>query len=653
MLFMHQTLQLKPLAHQLKSAGILMVLMLLLNACGAGQYLSKGDKRFEQEQFQRAIEFYKQGLGKAGNPGEVNYKIAEAYRRSNRLAEAEPYYKGALDANFRKEDTYYHYGLALKANGKYEEALRQLQDYTRVGTNTQLKAQAAREVENLSTLSSILRKSAAYKITNLEALNTDASEFAPYVLENELVFSSTRGPGKEYMGNGEGFLDLYATTLTDSAAEMGGAVRPYENINVEGLHEALATFTNDGTTMIFARGNEGTKKGRQNVDLFLSNFRSGAWTTPQILSISDRGAWDSSPAFSPDGKTLYFSSSRKGGLGGNDIYKTTLDDNGRFSSPENLGPDINTPGNESFVSVGPDGTLYIASDGLPGLGNLDLFRIENGKPVNMGPPINSPGDDFGIYLGKGNTGFFSSNRAGGKGGDDLYRFVRTDRKLVNFFVDGTLYQQREGAGQQRTVVHNHTVVLQDANGQQLRTATTDANGQFTFELDSAATYSLVAEKPGFFTARQQISTVGKMPAQADLTEEENEVRLTATLVLNEIVKEKAIVLENIFYDFDKANIRPDAAQELDKLVQVLNDNPGISIELSSHTDARGSDVYNEDLSQRRAESAVEYIISKGIDRSRITARGYGESRPVVRNAKTEEEHQRNRRTEFKVVRIQE
>ncbi|WP_161889688.1 OmpA family protein [Pontibacter russatus] len=649
---MHATLPLKTIAQQLKTISAFLLLLLLLGGC-AGQYISKGDKRFGEEQYERAIEFYKQGLGSAGNAGEVNYKIAEAYRLSNRIAEAAPFYKAALDANFRKEDAYYYYGIALKANGQYEEALRQLQDYVRVGTSPQLKAQAAREVENLSTISTILKKSTPYEIENLEALNSEASEFAPYVRENELVFSSTRGPGKEYMGNGEGFLDLYTATLTDSAAAMGGAVRPYENINAENIHDALATFTNEGTTMIFARGNQGTKKGRRNVDLFLSNLRSGAWTTPQILSISDREAWDSSPAFSPDGKTLYFSSNRKGGLGGNDIYKTTLDDKGRFSTPENLGPDINTPGNESFVSVGPDGTVYIASDGLPGLGSLDLFRIENGKPVNMGQPINSPGDDFGIYIGEGNIGYFSSNREGGKGGDDIYRFVRTDRKLVNFFVDGILYQQRDGAGQQRTVVPDNTVLLQDANGKVLTMASTDANGQFTFALDSASTYSLVSEKPGFFTARERITTVGKMPSQQELTKDVNEVRLTAELVLNEIVKEKAIVLENIFYDFDKADIRPDAALELDKLVQVLEDNPGISIELSSHTDARGSDVYNEDLSQRRAESAVEYIISKGIDRSRITAKGYGESRPVVRNADTEEEHQRNRRTEFKVVRIQE
>ncbi|MFD2513916.1 OmpA family protein [Pontibacter locisalis] len=649
---MYLTLHVRHLAHQLKAAALLVLLVVFLSSCGASKTISKGDKKFEQEQYESAIEFYTKALDKADNPGEVNYKIAEAYRLSNRISQAEPYYKAALDANYRKEDAYFYYGLALKANGQYDKAMGQFQDYLRVGSNPELKARAAREIESFSSVRDILDRGPRYEIQNLEALNTDASEFAPAIRNDELVFSSTRGADKIYLGNGEGFIDIFATPLTDSLAALGGNVRKYEGINLEGMHDALPTFTDEGRTMVFARSNEGTKKGRQNVDLFISFFRSGAWSEAKPLSINDPRAWDSSPAFSPDGKTFYFSSNRKGGLGGNDIYKSTLDDNGRFSTPENLGPSINTPGNESFVSVGPDGTLYIASDGLPGLGNLDLFRVENGKPVNMGQPINSPGDDFGIYLQNEYKGFFSSNREGGKGGDDLYFMSKSARKRVNFIVDGTLYQQREGA-KERAAVPNHEVTLQDEAGNAIRSTKTGESGQFTFALDTASTYFLISEKPGFFTARQRISTVGKMPKQEELTEEENEVRLTATLVLNEIVKEKPIVLENIFYDFDKADIRPDAALELDKLVQVLQDNPGISIELSSHTDVRGSDAYNLDLSQRRAESAVEYIISKGIDRSRITAKGYGENQLVVKNATTEEEHQRNRRTEFKVVRIQE
>lgn len=647
----------KPITQKLKSISLLLLLVLLLGACGTGKYLSKGDKRFEQEQYERAIGYYKQALSKDSGSGEINYRIAEAYRRSNRIAQAAPYYKAALNGGFKREDTYYYYGLALKANGQYEEALNEFRDYARVGTNPQLKTLAAKEVENFSTVSDIISGDQKYEVHNLAALNTNASEFAPYVLNNELVFSSSRGGGKRYLGNGEGFLDIFAATLTDAAAGLTDsaatvAVHQFKGIDVEGLHDALATFANDGSTMVFARSNEGTKKGRQNVDLFLSLNRNGTWSEPKLLNINDPSAWDSSPAFSPDGKTLYFSSSRKGGLGGNDIYKSTLDDNGRFSAPENLGPGINTAGNESFVSVGPDGVLYIASDGLPGLGNLDLFRVENGTPVNMGQPVNSPGDDFGIFLQDTTAGYFSSNREGGRGNDDLYYFGKPRRKQVVFVIDGTLYQVREGAGQ-RTAVPDRPVVLLDDQGKRIDGVVTIAGGKFSFTLDSASAYSVIAEKPGFFTARQSITTVGKTPPQSELHEGKNEVRLTATLVLNEIVKEKAIVLENIFYDFDKAEIRPDAAVELDKLVQILEDNPKISIELSSHTDARGSDTYNQTLSQRRADSAVEYIISKGIDRSRITAKGYGESRLVVPNATTDEEHQRNRRTEFKVVRVEE
>lgn len=649
---MHQMLLFKNNTLTLKLAGILVVLVLVLSSCGASRSISKGDKRFEQEQYERAITHYKQALGSADNPGEVNYKIAEAYRLSNRLAEAEPFYEAALAANFRQENAYFYYAMALKANGKYEEANKQLQAYLRIGASPQLKALASREVQNFSKLQEILQGNQKFEVQNLENLNSEASEFAPYILDKQLVFSSTRGSGKKYLGNGEGFIDIFATSLTDSLTTMGGDVRKFETINLEGMHDALATFTNDGRTMVFARSNEGTKKGRRNVDLFISHFRSNAWSEPKLISINDVNAWDSSPAFSPDGKTFYFSSDRKGGLGGNDIYRSTIDDNGRFSAPENLGPEINTPGNESFVHVAPDGTLYIASDGLPGLGNLDLFRIENGKPVNMGAPINSSGDDFSIYFENERRGFFSSNREGGKGGDDIYGFTQSTKKQVNFYVDGTVYLQREGA-KDRTLVPNQLVVLQDERGQKLRETTTDAEGKFTFRLDSASTYSVVAERDGFFTARQRITTIGKMPKQEELKDDVTEIAIPATLVLNQIVKEKAIVLENIFYDFDKADIRPDAAKELDKLVEILKDNPRISIELSSHTDERGSDTYNQNLSQRRAESAVEYIISKGISRDRITARGYGESRPVVPNAKTEEEHQRNRRTEFKVVDVRE
>jgi peptidoglycan-associated lipoprotein len=221
---------------------------------------------------------------------------------------------------------------------------------------------------------------------------------------------------------------------------------------------------------------------------------------------------------------------------------------------------------------------------------------------------------------------------------------------VNFYVDVDVREQLPRSTTTKPVAAGQRVVLQGAKGT-LQATVTDPAGKASFKLDTASSYSVLAERNGYFAARQPVVTLGKTPPQSALTQSETDIHLTATLTLVPIVKDKAIVMDNIFYDLDKANIRPDAALELDKLVQTLQDNPRISIELSSHTDVRGKDVYNMDLSDRRAKSAVAYIISKGIDPARITAKGYGETRLVVKNAKTEAEHQRNRRTEFKVTRI--
>ncbi|WP_048825450.1 OmpA family protein [Hymenobacter sp. DG25B] len=353
---------------------------------------------------------------------------------------------------------------------------------------------------------------------------------------------------------------------------------------------------------------------------------------------------------SPDGKTLYFASSRTGGLGGNDLYKATLEEGNRFATPENLGDKINTAGNENFPAVAPDGTLYFSSDGHPGLGKLDIFMVDKGVVKNLAAPINSTADDFAPFFTAKDMGVFSSNRSGGKGSDDLYLFRKKPRKLVTLYADGTVLE-RDPKTRQTKPLAGEDVVLLGRNGQRLQETKAGPDGKFTFKLDTATTYALVADRPGYFTARQTLSTIGKVPPQDQLPNEQNDIRLPVTLTLDKIVVNKAIVVENIFYDFNKWNIRPDAALELDKLVETLNDNPKITIELSSHTDSRGKDAYNLNLSQKRAQSAVDYIISKGIDKSRITARGYGETRPVIKNARKEEEHQRNRRTEFKVTRI--
>ncbi len=634
--------------------SILLILWagLLLTATSCGPFRSsvkKGDSDVAQGKYQPAIAHYQAALKKGKNLGPIHFKLAEAYRLSNRLPQTPDHYKAALDLGAKNEETLFRYGMALKAAGNYDAARQQLESYLAVASNRTFIAAAQREVANLKALPEILKTPSYQVVKPVVAVNTAASEFSPVVQDGHLWVTATLET-TPYLGNGEGFQNLYLVAVTDTAA---GTLKLVPGpVNADGRHDASPAFTNQGRTIVFARSNTGKKSGRNNVDLFISNLKTGAWSEPTLpTSINDDAAWDATPAFSPDGRTLYFSSNRRGGQGGNDLWSTTLDAGGRFSRPVNLGPTINTPGNESYPFVAEDGTLYFASDGHAGLGGLDLFQVIGDSVVNLGSPINTSSDDFAIFLTGENQGFIASNRPGGQGGDDIYSFRKEQPKLVNFFVDGRVLE-RNAKTQGTTTMANIRVTLQNAAGDKINETVSGPDGTFSFPLDTAQVYSVLAEQNGYFAARQPVQTLGKTPPQNQLTKPLTEIRLSTSLVLSKIVRNKAIVVDNIFYDYDKSDIRPDAALELDKLVQTLVDNPRITIELSSHTDARGKDSYNQDLSQRRAQSAVDYIISKGIASSRIAARGYGETQPVVRNAKTEEEHQRNRRTEFKVTRIE-
>lgn len=626
----------------------------LLTGCATSNGLSKADKRFNRGEYEAAIALYKTDVAKGRNVAQANYRLAESYRLSNRAELAEEYYKAAMAGGVKNNEAGYHYAQTLRAGGKFEEAAAQFEGYAQNGGNRTLAALAETEAKNARAAIGIAAMRTNSEVMALDQLNTPAAEFSATRIPDtrELVFTSGR-EGKIYPGNGEGFNDLYAIKFDDEQKMTGGTVRKLDPIiNSVDKHEASATYSPDGKMMVFARSNNGSKKGYLSVDLWVSYFRSGAWTEPEILrGVNSSTADEFSPVFSPDGQTLYFASTRKGGLGGNDLYKATMTSPGRFATPENLGDQINTPGNENYPAIAPDGTFYFSSDGQPGLGKLDIFKVEKGRAVNLGSPINSIGDDFAPFFTDKKMGVFSSNRAGGKGSDDLYMFREKPVKLVTFFADGTLVERNDKTGETAPVA-NETVILYSATGQKLQEVATGPEGKFSIRLDTAtANYALVANRAGYFTARNALSTIGRKPAQEALPDPMNDIRVPVTLTLTKIVKNKAIVVENIFYDYDKADIRPDAALELDKLVQTLTDNPKITIELSSHTDSRGKDAYNMALSQRRAESAVAYIVSKGIDEARLTAKGYGETRPVLKTAKTEEEYQRNRRTEFKVTKI--
>ncbi len=639
-----------PLMRNFSAIGAAACAVVLLGSCATGN-MSKADKRFARGEYEPAIALYKADVAKGKGAASANFRIGESYRLSNRLDQAEPFYKAALDGGLRNADLAYRYAEALKANGKFDEAAQRFTAYAQNGTNRTLGARAEAAARSSTASKALVGAAPSYDVQPIDALNTPESDFSASRMPSsgELVFASGRD-GKVYLGNGGKFLSLYAQKFDDPTAMTGGTARKLEPIfNNPKEHQASATYTPDGKTMVFARSNDGSRKGYRSVDLWISYFRDGAWTTPILANINDRTADDFAPVFAPDGTTLYFSSARKSGLGGNDLYKATLGANGRFSPAENLGDQINTVGNENFPGVAPDGTLYFSSDGHPGFGKLDIFKYQGGKVSNLGAGINSAGDDFAPFFTAPDLGIFSSNREGGKGSDDLYTFKKKPRRLVAFFADVTVVE-RDDKAKTTTPIAGETVTLTDGRGRK-QDLPTGPNGKLSVKLDSAQTYTLFTDRPGDFTARGSLSTVGRYPNPESLTQPLTEIRLPITLTLNKIIVNKAIEVKDIFYDYDKYAIRPDAAVRLDTLVQTLQDNPKINIELSSHTDQRGKDAYNLKLSQQRAEAAVAYIVSKGIAKSRITAKGYGETRPIVKDPKSEADYQRNRRTEFKVTSV--
>ncbi len=588
------------------------------------------------------------------NSPEENIMVGDAYRKSNRLVESIPYYQAAIKEGTSDESANLYLAQGLKVEQKYEEAQRILDNYVPRARDQKIKALAEKEIQNLRKIDDLHERESYYRVKNLQDINTERAEYSPVFSRNYLYFTSNRDVSKIYRATGTPFTDIYRVSSKGANVNLStlNALDPI--INHIDTNEGSVAISPDGNSMIFAKGNNGKAKGYSEVNLFFTRYRNGKWTEPVPLSINVAEAWDSTPAFSPDGTTLYFSSTRPGGYGGADLYQAKVNRRGRWVDVRNLGPEINSAGDDVFPYVSRDGSLYFSSDGHAGFGKLDMFQaIREGGHVtiqNLGKPMNSSADDFGLYQFNLTKGFFTSNRRGGKGDDDIYTFVNDDPdlKIVNYFLTGTTVTT-DDAGEE-IILPNTKVSLTTDNGEVLDEAFTNADGRFNFRVYPEEHYDLIGEKTDYFTVRKDFTTIGKSVDKTTLTEFVTDVNFETKIMMDPIVLEKAIVLENIYYDLDKANIRSDAALVLDSLVQIMNDNPEIFIELGSHTDDRAPDDYNLRLSLQRAQSAVSYIINEGIEAKRITAKGYGETQLIVKNAQTEEQHQRNRRTEFKVLR---
>ena len=641
----------------MKRIALFLVLIPILLASCTSMY-QKGQNQFQSGEYQVAINTFSKILEKEPENKQANFYVAESYRLSNRIEESKAYYE-KVAAEEETYETYFRLGQSLKSQGEYEqaeEAFEKAKGLTLDDKNLQL---VDLELSNLKKIGEIQNYWEFMQLENYKLLNTPLAEYSPIVNDRFLYFTSNRQSSGIYASTGTPFMKMFRTRAEGIKVDVQNVQQLPEFRNEDNLNQGSMAVSPDGNTLIYARANSTSAKDLPDVHLFVSYFRGGGYTQPIWMPVNeDEFYTNTTPAFSPDGNELYFSSLRPDGKGGLDLYKATKLANGEFGNAVNMGNQINTPGNEMFPYVAPDGKIFFASDGHAGFGKMDLFvaeRTEKGWEVkNLGSNINSTADDFGIFFSKYPTeGFLSSNREGGLGDDDIYFFEdKTPKpKIVNVFLNVTTKEKKDDGTE--VLLPQTRVVLYDGANKNVGGDFSNQNGRLRFTLAPNANFSIIASKSGYFSKSITYTTVGKTPRPEDLIQEVTNITLDTTVVLDALILERSIVLENIYYDLDKADIRPDAALELDKLVKILKDNPSIRIELSSHADARATDEYNDALTQRRAESAVAYLVSQGIDASRLVAKGYGKRQLIIENAQTEEEHQTNRRTEFKVIEIKE
>ncbi len=493
-----------------------------------------------------------------------------------------------------------------------------------------------------------------YTIKNIN-VNTKSADFGTaYFGTDSVVFSSPRSKRSLirniWKPNEQPYLDLYVGKIGEGG-EIEGKRKVKGAVNTR-FHEAIVAFTNDMKTVYYTGNNNyqnvvrNDTTGTLRLQLYKAAVTAdGTWTNIEKLPFNNDEFSTGHPALNGDGTKLYFVSDRPGTLGQTDIYRVDINADGSYSDPENLGTNINSPGKEMFPYL-VDDIIYYSSDGHHGAGGLDVFANRMfdttiSRPLNLGEPINSAQDDFALIL-KDGKGYFSSNRENGVGDDDIYSvladenlkiIIECDQKVAGIVKDKDTGEPVAGA----------VVNLFDNEGQVIETITTDATGTFNFGVKCANSYKLTGEKKYYASDEKKFTTVN------DIVEKPIVLNLAITAkIVNNKVK-----INPIYFDLNKAEIRPDAAIELDKVVSVMKEYPELNIEAGSHTDSRGSKRYNERLSTRRAKATVEYIVSKGIDANRITAKGYGESQLTNKCANkvecTDAEHQANRRTEFVIV----
>jgi peptidoglycan-associated lipoprotein len=595
---------------------IIGILFISISAFSQKDVTAKADKAFNSGRYYEAIDLYKYSYAKAKNKEQkalITFKTAECYRMIQDTRHSEVWYNKAIRKHYPNPVAVLHYADALRANGKYNEALEQYKKFKELVPSDD---RADKGIKSCELSIEWMKNPTRYRVEDMQYFNSRQSDYGPAWGKNDykqVIFSSSREGAtgnKTSDVTGEYYSDLFKTRV-DRKGKWSEPVPLGENVNTE--FDEGAPATNEKVNTLYFTSFREDKEGNMTCKIFVSKKSGIEWGKAEPLTLVADTITVGHPAISPDGLTLLFAADMRGGQGQKDIWKVTrTSKNGTWSTPVNMGTDINTSGNEVFPYIHHDGTLYFSSDGHSGMGALDIFMAtENSdgswKVENMKYPINSPADDFGIIFEKEKErGYLSSNRKGGKGSDDIYQFSLPP---IEFKLTGKVLNQKT-----EDIIAGANVTLIGSDGTNI-SKKTENDGTFTFKLGPNADYRVVVKRGGFLNAKEKESTKGLTTSK--------EFRMDIFMSPDD----SRIDLPGIMYDFGKWNLRPESLVALEELVEILNDNPNITIEIGSHTDYRGSDQANLELSAKRAQSVVDFLITYGIDKERLSSKGYGETMP--------------------------
>lgn len=640
---------------------VLFALLFSVLSYGQQKKIQKANDKFERFAYVDAQKILLKVANEGYRSKDLFQKLGDSFYLVADYENACKWYSELLNdhANELKPIYYFRYAQSLKSTQRYEESDKIMSKFY---TFENEDSRAQRYQSNPQYLLAIDFQSGRYKVANLKA-NSEYSDFGPAFYGDEIVFASARDTGliaKRVHGwNDKPFLELYKGQVKEKSKEITEVKKFSNKINTR-YHESTPVFTNDLKTVYFTRNNYNNgkyrkdKKGINKLKIYKSTIDDkGRWSSAESIRFNNDEYSVGHPALSPDNKKLYFSSDMPGGFGNSDIYEATIAEDGTLGDPRNLGENINTEGRESFPFVSKSGDFYFASDGHIGLGGLDLFVTtinvagKVGPVINLGEPANTPQDDFAFIINdETKIGYFSSNRYGGKGDDDIYKFRQLEgiKRECEILLKGLVTDKDTDS-----ILPNSKVALYDLENNLVEEMVVGPSAEYSFLVDCDNKYLLRANKAKYISVEELITTP-----------KENET-LDTPLQLETKIKKfvigqdlgKILNLNPIYFDFDKSEIRYDASVELAKVIAVMHENPKMKIDVRSHTDSRGDDNYNEQLSEMRAKSTVAYIISKGISADRLTGKGYGESRLVNGCSNgipcSVEKHQLNRRSEFIIL----